>query len=55
VETLEGGWNVLTPIDEQVIIANILQPLVQKSIQEKDAFGDGRAADKIVKLLENFK
>lgn len=54
VETLKDGWNVLTSIDEQTIIANVLQPFVQSSMQEKDAFGNGQAAQKIVKLLGNI-
>lgn len=56
VETLKDGWNVLTTIDKNTIVENVLrqQPFNQGNIQEKDAFGDGQAALKIAKILENF-
>lgn len=54
VETLDGGWNVLAPINEQEIIYRVKKPFIIKTMQKKDAFGDGCAAKKIVKILENL-
>ena len=54
LETLEDGWNVLTSIDKQEIITKAQQPFVQNKMQKKDAFGNGQAAKKIVKILENL-
>lgn len=52
VETLEGGWNVLSSIDEQEIVSKVLESFKQEMSQKKDAFGNGQAAYKIVELLE---
>jgi UDP-GlcNAc3NAcA epimerase len=54
IETLVGGWNVLASIDEQEIITRVLQPFIPNKMQKKDAFGDGQAAQKIVKILEKY-
>lgn len=48
VETLEGGWNILTSVDRMV------SDFDKKPMSEwKPLYGDGRAADKIAGILKN--
>jgi UDP-GlcNAc3NAcA epimerase len=49
-ETLSDGWNVLAGSDREAIVAAASRPRPQ--IPPAPAFGDGRAADKIVETLE---
>jgi len=47
VETLEGGWNLLSK--PEAIASHIARPAGEKSL--KISFGDGNAAEKIVSLI----
>lgn len=48
VETLENGWNVLSPIEESAIMANVHRTLTCLNHPQPLLFGDGNAAQKIV-------
>jgi UDP-GlcNAc3NAcA epimerase len=50
-ETLTGGWNVLAGADAARIVGAARRPSPQG--RPAPCFGDGRAAEKIVKVLEN--
>jgi UDP-N-acetylglucosamine 2-epimerase len=50
VETLEDGWNVLVDADPQKIVEAIRRP--RPTGQRREVFGDGRAAERIVEILE---
>ncbi len=50
-ETLTGGWNVLAGADAARIVEAARRPSPQG--RPVACFGDGRAAEKIVKVLEN--
>lgn len=52
VETLDGGWNVLCPADKSVIVGHVLNTRTDSAVFEKQYFGDGRATEKIAKILE---
>jgi len=49
-ETLAGGWNVLAGCDQARIVEAAERP--RPSEPPRSAFGDGRAATKIVEILE---
>jgi len=51
-ETVEDGWNTLTGSDGKKIIwaVNHFQP----EHKQREIFGDGRAADKITKIISSF-
>jgi len=49
VETLEGGWNVVTGLDPQTVIEAARRP--RPSGKPPPVFGDGRASERIVELL----
>jgi UDP-GlcNAc3NAcA epimerase len=51
VETLAGGWNRLCPVMEGRMAALAEEALSQPRGDYKPHFGDGTAADKIVRLL----
>jgi UDP-GlcNAc3NAcA epimerase len=53
LETLEGGWNILSSINKKEIIEKVQKPFIINKKQRKDVFGDGKAAEKIVKILED--
>jgi UDP-GlcNAc3NAcA epimerase len=53
LETLEGGWNILSSINKEEIIEKVQKPFIIDKKQRKDVFGDGKAAEKIVKILED--
>ena len=56
VETLENGWNVLSPIDEQTILQHVQRELTCFKHPQPPLFGDGLAADKISQvIIENTK
>lgn len=52
VETVEAGWNVLVDVDAERIraAASIAVPATERPA----LFGDGRAAERIVRLLEDY-
>jgi UDP-N-acetylglucosamine 2-epimerase (non-hydrolysing) len=52
VETIEEGWNVLVYADKNKIL-NAIKSFDPKE-QKRKLFGDGRAAEKIVEILERF-
>ena len=54
VETLKDEWNVLTSIDEREITSKAMRELTCLEKEQSDAFGDGHAADKIKKAMEDF-
>jgi len=54
VETLIDGWNILTPINSQSIITKAQEPFVESKKQKKEAFGNGFATHKIIKLIEQI-
>lgn len=51
VETVEAGWNILTGADKQKII-NAVQNFTPPT-EHPALYGDGHAAEKIVKIIEN--
>jgi UDP-GlcNAc3NAcA epimerase len=54
VETVESGWNVLSPANAGSILANIQKMLgFNRGIPRPAFYGDGHAADKIVACLAN--
>jgi UDP-N-acetylglucosamine 2-epimerase (non-hydrolysing) len=50
-ETVEDGWNILVSLDKDKIIEAI--KYFEPSETQRDMFGDGKAAQKIVKALAN--
>lgn len=52
IETLDGGWNVLCKIDKNDIVDKVLSTRTDLKAFEKNYFGDGKAAEKIIKVLE---
>jgi UDP-N-acetylglucosamine 2-epimerase len=52
IETLDGGWNVLSQIDKSVIVNNVLNTQTDFKVFEKKYFGDGRATERITEILE---
>jgi UDP-GlcNAc3NAcA epimerase len=50
-ETLEGGWNVLAGTDPERIVRAAMRPAPKG--RPTPCFGDGRAAERIVKALEH--
>ncbi|UCD39319.1 MAG: UDP-N-acetylglucosamine 2-epimerase, partial [Fidelibacterota bacterium] len=51
VETVEAGWNILAGANKQAILRSIADTQVHSSPPEQ-FFGDGRAAEKIIRVLE---
>lgn len=52
IETLDGGWNVLSPIEKNSIVNRVLDTHTDAKVFEKNYFGDGKATEKITKILE---
>lgn len=52
IETLEGGWNHVVGADRLKILEKINAP---HQPEQKNSFGDGRAADKIIDYMSNFR
>jgi UDP-N-acetylglucosamine 2-epimerase len=52
IETLQGGWNVLTGAHPQAIALAV--SLEKPSGPPSNVFGDGRAAEKMVSLLDHL-
>ncbi len=50
VETVQSGWNVLVGTDSERIVRAVKD--VRPGSEIQDAYGDGRAAEKIVHLME---
>lgn len=50
-ETLEGGWNTVVGLDREAALEAIGQPTPMGTI---DAFGDGRAAERIADSIVSF-
>jgi UDP-GlcNAc3NAcA epimerase len=50
-ETLEGGWNVLAGTDPHRIVGGAMRPAPEG--RPAPCFGDGRAAERIVRALED--
>ena len=51
VETLEGGWNALTPIDADAIAGFATRARECLAVEQKASFGDGRTAEIITDLI----
>ena len=51
VETVDAGWNVVVGADVKKIVDTACH--FKRPDQRPDVYGDGRAAEKIVKVLEN--
>jgi UDP-N-acetylglucosamine 2-epimerase len=51
-ETLDGGWNVLCSTEKKEIADKVLITHTDEKVFEKNYFGDGKAARKIIKILE---
>lgn len=49
IETLDGGWNILAGSDKKTIVQAALMQIDGK--RDRFAFGTGRAAEKIVRIL----
>ena len=54
VETLEDGWNVLTPINTNSIIRTSNRALDHQKYAHSSLFGDGHAAEHIARSIENL-
>lgn len=54
VETLENDWNKLSLINVESIIKNVNRNLDCVNSNQKNSFGDGKAADKIIKEIEKY-
>jgi UDP-N-acetylglucosamine 2-epimerase len=52
IETLDGGWNVLCRTDKNSIVNQVSDTHTDPRVFEKKYFGDGKAAERIVKILE---
>jgi UDP-N-acetylglucosamine 2-epimerase len=50
-ETLENGWNVLAGTDPESIVSAAMRPAPEG--RPTACFGDGRAAERIVRALED--
>ena len=53
VETVEAGWNVLVAADREKIVAAVRS--FEPPTERPALFGEGHAAEKIVKLLEEAR
>lgn len=53
VETLENGWNVLSPIEEDLILERVTRKLDCYNHPQPQLFGDGNAAEYICKTILN--
>jgi UDP-N-acetylglucosamine 2-epimerase (non-hydrolysing) len=53
IETVEDGWNVLVGANKEKIVtmSNEFEP----KGKQRNVFGDGRASEKIVKIIGGFK
>ncbi len=51
VETLENGWNVIVGANEEKIVQAVAR---RQPGEQSLAFGDGHAAEKIVRFLQSF-
>ncbi len=54
IETLDGGWNVISPIEKSNIVGKVLITHTDIKVFEKNYFGDGKATEKITKILEEI-
>lgn len=52
VETLENGWNVLSGVDSDSIVRNAMRPLQCVGCDQRMAFGQGNAAEIIIRRIE---
>lgn len=52
VETLKGNMNILSNIEKEEIIEKIQNTIIDDSIKNNNAFGDGKASSKIVNILK---
>jgi UDP-N-acetylglucosamine 2-epimerase (non-hydrolysing) len=53
-ETLEGGSNVLSGVNQERILESV-KIMLSKEGNWENPFGDGRAGERIVKILEGFE
>jgi UDP-GlcNAc3NAcA epimerase len=54
VETVESGWNTLVDPEPQMILAAVRAAISTKLTQHPDYYGDGHAAEHIVRALETY-
>lgn len=52
IETLYGGWNVLCKTDKNSIVGSTQNTHTDSNVFKQNYFGDGKAAEKITKILE---
>lgn len=52
LETLEGGWNLLDPQGDHI---GSQWWSYEKSLYNKDIYGDGHAADRVIEALQNSR
>lgn len=52
-ETLHGNWNVLTKIDKEIIMHNIMNVNPVSSVLNNKYFGDGFSAAKMIDILKS--
>ncbi|MBU1753378.1 UDP-N-acetyl glucosamine 2-epimerase, partial [bacterium] len=53
VETVEDGWNVLVGVNKELIVQMVREFNPHKP--QRDVFGDGKASEKIVEILNTNK
>ena len=54
VETIELGWNILVGADKRKITDGVLSVQNHNLNECKNPYGDGKASDKIIEVLENI-
>lgn len=52
IETLDGGWNVLCQINKTDIVNKVLYTHTDPKVFENNYFGDGKATEKIIGIME---
>lgn len=54
IELVETGWNVLVDADRENILAEALRDKACLNMPKRAIYGDGKAGEKITKLLEEY-
>lgn len=52
IETVETGWNALAGAEKNKIIESTLKPFPDKNYCSPELYGDGKTAEKIIRLLK---
>lgn len=53
IETLDGGWNLLCQTDKNDIINKVQNTHTNSKVFENNYFGNGKATEKIIRIIEN--